>query len=158
MFIKAMETEAEIKSKAQVHCQTWHETYGHHLPASYLEGITEEFCLERAQAYPDNTLIAVQDNEILGFATYSEVSNGVGEIFALYVLKAYQGQQIGYRLIKECLKKLPDARQIILWVLKDNQQAISFYQRCGFVADGQEKEIDLGKLMIAIKMTMEGRG
>lgn len=120
MFIKAMETEAEIKSKAQVHCQTWHETYGHHLPASYLEGITEEFCLERAQAY--------------------------------------QGQQIGYRLIKECLKKLPDARQIILWVLKDNQQAISFYQRCGFVADGQEKEIDLGKLMIAIKMTMEGRG
>lgn len=36
-------------------------------------------------------------------------------------------------------------QEIILWVLEDNKRAIAFYEKMGFVFDGQEKVINLGK-------------
>lgn len=35
--------------------------------------------------------------------------------------------------------------EIVLWVLEDNKRAIAFYEKMGFIFDGQEKVIDLGK-------------
>ena len=35
--------------------------------------------------------------------------------------------------------------EIVLWVLEDNKRAIAFYEKMGFVFDGEEKVIDLGK-------------
>ena len=36
-------------------------------------------------------------------------------------------------------------QEIILWVLEDNKRAIAFYEKMGFVFDGEGKVIDLGK-------------
>ena len=36
-------------------------------------------------------------------------------------------------------------QEIILWVLEDNKRAVAFYEKMGFVFDGEGKVIDLGK-------------
>ena len=42
------------------------------------------------------------------------------------------------------LKKLTDYKKIAVWVLKDNNKAIRFYERYGFRFDGTDTGIMLG--------------
>jgi len=65
--------------------------------------------------------------------------------FALYVLKDYYGKGVGQQLMQAAFAALYGYQEIILWVLEDNKRAIAFYEKMGFVFDGEEKVIDLGK-------------
>ena len=40
---------------------------------------------------------------------------------------------------------LDNYQETVLWVLENNKRAIAFYEKMGFVFDGEEKIIDLGK-------------
>lgn len=105
-------------------------------------------CRFYSQKYPENTLIALDDAKVVGFASYGDFRDSVtiaGEIFALYVLKDYYGKGVGQHLIQAAFAALDGYQEIILWVLEDNKRAIAFYEKMGFVFDGQEKAIDLGK-------------
>lgn len=158
-LIKNMETQEEKIGKGNVHWQSWHETYKGLLSQDYLQTITREKCLQIAMNYPENTLIAQVEGQVVGFACYGkcadEEAQETGEIFAIYVLENYHGQKIGYRLMQACLECLSDFQTVFVWVLKDNQKAVDFYEKCGFVADGQEKEVVLGQPITAIRLRLE---
>lgn len=158
ILIKDMETESEMLGKGNVHWQSWHETYSNLLSKDYLQTITKEKCHQRTMAYPKNTLIAQVGKQVIGFACYGECTDEdvqeAGEIFAIYVLEKYHGQKIGYQLMQVCLERLSDFQAVFLWVLKDNQKAIDFYEKCGFVIDGQQKELLLGQPITAIRMQL----
>ena len=47
--------------------------------------------------------------------------------------------------MKAAFAALDGYQEIMLWVLEDNKRAIAFYEKTGFVFDGEEKVIDLGK-------------
>ena len=86
--------------------------------------------------------------KVVGFISYGNFRDETiqaGEIIALYVLKDYYGKGIAQKLMKEALSTLDRFSEIFLWVLKENQRAIAFYQKMGFTFDGQEKMLDLGK-------------
>jgi len=139
--IKAMETAEEIEGKSRVHWQTWREAYDEILPAEFQEQMTLD-------KYPENTLIALDDAKVVGFVSYGDFRDSAriaGEIFALYVLKDYYGKGVGQQLIQAAFAALDGYQEIVLWVLEDNKRAIAFYEKMGFVFDGQEKVIDLGK-------------
>ena len=81
------------------------------------------------------SLVLEVDNEIVGFANYGKSSENIencGEIFAIYILKKFQGKGLGKKLIEKCiteLKKLNLDRMIIS-CLKENPSN-EFYKHIG---------------------------
>ena len=93
-------------------------------------------------------MIALNDAKVVGFVSYGDFRDSAtiaGEIFALYVLKDYYGKGVGRQLIQAAFAVLDGYQEILLWVLEDNKRAIAFYEKMGFVFDGEEKSVDLGK-------------
>ena len=146
--IKPMVTAEEIEGKSRVHWQAWREAYDEILPAKFQEQMTLDKCRFYSQKYPENTLIALDDAKVVGFVSYGDFRDPAtiaGEIIALYVLKDYYGKGVGQQLMQAAFAALNGYQEIILWVLEDNKRTIAFYEKMGFVFDGQEKVIDLGK-------------
>ncbi|HFI0467056.1 TPA: N-acetyltransferase family protein [Streptococcus suis] len=149
MLIKPMESETEIQGKAYVHWKSWQEAYADLLPQEFLENVyTLERCQDWAVRYPQNVLVALVDERVVGFTCYGASSQEdlqeAGELYALYVLSDYYGQKIGYQLIQAALEKLQSYKQISLWVLEGNARAIAFYEKVGFRFDGVKKTVNLG--------------
>ncbi len=140
--IKKMETDDEIKGKAYVHWQSWHEAYPGIVSQDYLD----RFTLEKAEKMAfrwgrDHLFVAKAGDRVIGFVGYGdrgEEAPETGEIFALYILSEYYGTGVGKQLMDAGLEQLKGYPQICLWVLKDNKRAIRFYEKCGFHPDGQE--------------------
>lgn len=139
--IKKMETEDEIKGKAFVHWSSWHEAYSDLVSQEYLYKLTLEKCKKMAFNWPDNIIVAKDGDRVVGFIGYGnrgEDAPETGEIFALYVLSEYYGKGVGLQLMEAGLDQLKYYPQVCLWVLKENERAIRFYQKCGFCSDGEE--------------------
>ena len=144
IIIKQMETEDEIKGKAYVHWRSWHEAYSNLVSQEYLDKLTLEKCEEMAFKWSDNILVAKDADRVIGFVGYGDRGKEApetGEVFALYVLSEFYGKGVAQQLMKAALKQLKNYSQICLWVLKENKRAIRFYQKCGFVPDGEELNI-----------------
>ena len=129
IIIKKMETEDEIRGKAYVHWQAWHEAYPGLVSQDYLDGLTLEKCEAMAQSWPDRILVAKDNGRVIGFAGYGDRGDEapeIGEVFSMYVLSEYYGKGVGQILMEAVLKQLKEYRQICLWVLKENKRAIRF--------------------------------
>lgn len=136
-----METDEEIKGKAYVHWKSWHEAYSGIISQEYLDNLTLEKCEKWAFSWPNNTLVAKDRDNVIGFVCYGDRGDDapdVGEIFALYVLADFYGKGVGLKLMKAGLEQIKTFLQVRLWVLKENKRAIRFYEKCGFQPDGAE--------------------
>ncbi len=156
IIIKPMETESEIRGKGYVHYRSWQETYTGLVDEGYMQGITEEKCVDIAFKWPDNILVAKDGETAAGFVAYGAYRDdtlpGCGEVYAIYVLKDYYGKRVGFRLMNAAFEKLSDYDRVALWVLKGNERAIKFYERYGFRFDGTEQEIMLGTANTELRM------
>ena len=143
-----METDEEIKGKAFVHFKSWQEAYSGIVKQSYLDERTIDKCEEIALNTIDGTIIAKDDERVIGFIQYGKYNynnlEDAGEIIALYVLADYYGRGIGYRLMQEAMKQLSSYSKTAVFVIKGNQRAIDFYIRYGFIFDGQEGMSQIG--------------
>ncbi len=136
-----METDDEIRGKAYVHYQSWHEAYPGLVDQGYLDAMTLEKCEKMAYSWLDNLIVAKDNNRVIGFVGYGnrgDEAPDTGEIFALYVLAEYYGKGAAQQLMEAGLEQLSDYPQICLWVLKENKRAIRFYEKYGFVPTGEE--------------------
>ena len=154
ILIKPMETEDEIRGKAYVHWKSWQESYRGIVDDGYLARMTLAQTEEKAFRWRDNILVAKDGGRFVGYGPASG-EEGVGEVFALYVLEEYQRRGIGYALMREALSLLKGCRVVYLWAFKENAKAIRFYEHVGFRQDGTEKELVLGSPVKGIRMTME---
>lgn len=139
--IKPMQTEQQIKGKAYVHWKAWHEAYPGLVNREYLNALTLEKCEAIAQRWTDGILVAEADGRVIGFVGYGDRGDDApdtGEVFALYVLADYYGTGVAQKLMNAALDRLKDRSEVCLWVLKENQRAIRFYEKCGFRPDGAE--------------------
>lgn len=155
IIIKPMETDSEIEGKAYVHYQSWQESYRGLIDPAYLAGMTLERCTQTAYQWRENILVAKDGERVVGFAGYGKAQDcgeGIGEVFAIYVLSQYYGKQVGYRLMKAAIGMLPDCKEIVVWVLEGNERAIGFYRRFGFCFDGETKEMVLGTPCKVVRM------
>ncbi len=141
IIIRKMETDDEIRGKAYVHWSCWHEAYAGIVSAAYLEKLTLDKCEQMAFQWRDNILVAKDGERVVGFAGYGKAAPDAGELFALYVLKAYRGTGAAQSLMQAALEQLSSYPKIGLWVLKENPRAIRFYEKCGFAATGEEKHL-----------------
>lgn len=147
MAIIRLMNENDYEGKGYVHYQSWIETYTGLIDQNYLNTRTLDKCIDIAKKYPENTFVSEVDGKIVGFASYGQCHdedlNNAGEIYAIYVLKAYQNQGIGKMLMDACINALKDYQSIVVWALATNDKAIGFYQHLGFIKDGKTKVADL---------------
>jgi GNAT superfamily N-acetyltransferase len=69
------------------------------------------------------------------------------DIWRIYLLPEYWGRNIGIDLIDWGMKELKSKGyiKVALWVVEENVQARKFYEKYGFVHDGEIRIIDAGK-------------
>ncbi|MCR5726036.1 MAG: GNAT family N-acetyltransferase [Lachnospiraceae bacterium] len=156
IVIKLAETDEELCGRGYVHCTAWQEAYRGIVCDRYLDTMTVEATTARARKFPENTLVAKDKEKVVGFAVYGpsrdEDLANAGEVVAIYVLKEYYNQKIGYRLMNEAISKLSEYNTIFVWVLEKNERAIRFYHRYGFEFDGCKKEWTLGTPVSIVRM------
>lgn len=154
--IKKMESDEEIRGKAYVHWKSWQETYPGLVDKEYLDGVTLESCTDIAYRFPDNIMVAKDNDKVVGFVGYGAYRDdsmpGTGEVFSIYVLQDYHDKKVGYLLMNAAMEKLSAYGKIAVWVLQGNERAIRFYERYGFRFDGTEAEIMLGSPGTELRM------
>lgn len=139
-------TERYLEQYALVHAQTWRETYDGMLPRRVVDAITPVFVLDLARRHPfDTVLLALAGDRVAGYAEYQPSlpsSDDAAEVYALYVLREYQGRGIGRRLFEAAMAATGSPERIVVWMFRDNTNALGFYEHMGFHATGRARDAD----------------
>lgn len=143
-IVKAEAGHSDIIGR--VHSEAWKQAYKDIFPDEYLEKDTTE---SRTQEFLDSC----KDKDIW-YYMICEDTNAVGivklindvdkcEISSLYILNEYRNRGYG-RQVVEYMRKELYPKTLMLWVLKDNVNAIRFYENNGFVNTGNTRVIQRG--------------
>ena len=141
---------------ARVHIQSWQESYVGLIPQTYLDSMDNQ--LERRLGWWTSAIskdlfkpmVARSDiGDVVGFAQSGGARNdsfkGMGEVYCIYLLQAYQGQGVGFGLLQGTFGQLRDQgfETAYLWVLEKNP-TIGFYTRTGGRVTGKTLEATVG--------------
>jgi GNAT superfamily N-acetyltransferase len=154
----------DARDIARVHIVTWQAAYADILPAEFLSGLSAG--LEHRVAWwadqissaqpPRHTLVATEDGGIVGFADVGPSRDSdadplqVGELNAIYVLRAAWGRGIGQALMAEALKRLREGKfhEATLWVLAENERARRYYEAAGWTTDGSARDETISDVVV----------
>ena len=138
-----------------VHINTWKTTYRGMVPDYIIDRLdyvknNERWHQTLSQGEAKRTFVAISDDEIIvGFSTAGPNRNSQykfdGELYAIYILKNYQGQGFGRALVTAVARWLDSKgfHSMMLWVLKENP-AKYFYEALGGKFITTEK-VEIGK-------------
>ena len=141
----------ELASVAsRIYAKSWKTAYKNIIPQRYLDDLSPEHWTSFLENSPFQNYI-LEDNGVF-VATSSIVKardykyDGYGEIVSIYVLPEYFGKGYGTFLFNYMTDKLQlmGCRRMCLWVLEDNYNARRFYEKMGFVANGDKKQCRIG--------------
>ena len=128
---------------ARVHVASWQSTYRRMLPDEFLASLSETGYAERWKRVigdgSSKVYVAEDGGEVVGFASGGRERAGetgyTGELYAIYVIDAAQRRGFGRELARATVAGLCELGldDMIIWVLRDNQPARSFYERLGGV-------------------------
>lgn len=143
---QALPTDAE--ALGHVHYTAWLETYSGLINTEYLGLLSPGDSAKGIQEHLENVLVLIADNQTIGFSitgpTRSEdLPDSFGDIHDIYILKEFQNQGLGKRLLDAAISKLnaEGYAHTAMWILGTNNAAIRFFEMQGFEADGTELEM-----------------
>jgi ribosomal protein S18 acetylase RimI-like enzyme len=144
-------TSEDCRAIAEVHVETWQHAYRSILPEQYLASlsVTEREAMWRhmVERQPSHLLVARAAGEIVGFVAFGAsrdegVPNDRAEIWALYVKPESWSTGAGRRLWLEALQRIvaEGYKSVSLWVIADNERAVRFYERAGFLVEPESRK------------------
>ncbi len=148
---------------AEIHIDAWKAAYCGLVPQDYLQKLDYGKRAERFRALlttdSENTFVAEEEQKLLGFITLGNCRDDdvdpkeTGEIWGIYLAAENWRKGIGTKLccFGENLLLSCGFKIIVLWVFAENEQARKFYEALGFAADGAEKTLNRGKLLLAVR-------
>ncbi|TYB30461.1 MAG: GNAT family N-acetyltransferase [Candidatus Mcinerneyibacterium aminivorans] len=133
-----------------IHSRSWQKAYKGIVPDEILSNFTPEKRAVKFHDYVENeygdTAVFLLKGEIIGFITLEEsrdddLNDFWGEIWGIYFDPDYWNKGYGSILLNWGIEELKNRgyRHLLLWVLKQNDSAIKFYEKFGFASDGNEK-------------------
>jgi ribosomal protein S18 acetylase RimI-like enzyme len=142
---------------AKVHVKSWQETYQGIVSQEYLDSLKvedlqplwEKSLTQTAETSPVYVAVTT-DGEIVGFASFGKERTGKfeadGELYAIYLLKKYQRERIGLKLLQAGLEELLGQKYdaMLVWVLEENESR-KFYESLQPVKAGEEEIEIAGK-------------
>ncbi|MGA9226486.1 MAG: GNAT family N-acetyltransferase [Mesobacillus sp.] len=147
---------------ARVHIESWKETYAGIISQEYLDslkiedrmGLWEKSLSQTPQLSP--VFVAVNaENNIVGFASYGKERTGKfnadGELYAIYILKKYQREKLGLKLLQAGVYELLEQNytSMLVWVLEENISR-KFYESLLAVKTGEETDKIAGKEVVEL--------
>jgi len=135
----------DVRAIARVHVESWRTTYTGIMPDEALANLTVEdreqmwsASLSRIHAGASSSclFVAEENDQIVGFACGGRERGDhpvyKGELYAIYLLKAYQRQGIGRALAQAVVHRLLDDgySTMLIWVAAQNP-ACRFYEALG---------------------------
>jgi ribosomal protein S18 acetylase RimI-like enzyme len=149
---------ADAQAVAEVQVAAWRESYAGLLPQTTLDGLSVPRSTQgwsRQIAQPSTTvLLAETEAGVIGFGARCPQRSGPlllerfdGEVSSLYLLKAWQGQGHGGRLLSDLLDHLraDGFESASLWVLSANDQARRFYEHMGGAVVAEREDRSMGQ-------------
>lgn len=131
--------DQEGMAKIKVDC--WQDTYKNIIDQSYLDSLNYEIqtnkYIDSFDEYKNMVLVAedVNDHKIIGYACFSTDANEYAdaELISLYIDKNYSRRGVGTSLLRETIKELKkyNKKTMMLWCIKENKNAIKFYEKMG---------------------------
>lgn len=145
-------TPADAAAIAGVHVRAWQIAYQGIVPDEVLDGLslaqresTWQTLLER-NAEGAFTLVAERDDHVVGFCSMLAPSRDEDagartcEVAAIYVEPDLWRKGVGSALLVTALQEAGAAGwdDVTLWMFAANEDALAFYRRFAFAADGAE--------------------
>lgn len=139
---------------AHVHVTSWQQAYRGVLPVAHLDTLSmplrAEFWATFLAEVPERSRLHVAEGPaggVIGFAGTCPTRDAdcdpdtTGEVAAIYVIDAHWGDGTGTALLAAGIEGLlaDGFTEATLWVLADNPRARGFYERKGWVLDGEER-------------------
>jgi ribosomal protein S18 acetylase RimI-like enzyme len=149
-------TADDARAIATIHVEAWRAAYRGIVPDEYLDSLSidgrESTWRQNLLAADTSTWVAQESDAVVGWISAgpsrdTDADRSADEIWAVYVAPERWGKGVGSSL---CLQAEQHLRTdgciaVTLWVLKDNERAVKFYQSNGFVLDiGATKERERG--------------
>lgn len=134
---------------ANIIVESWKSAYSDIIPK---DEITKYLDKERRQRQFERF---IEDEEIVLIGYLNDIACGLvfankendqgleecGSIYSIYMLQEYWGKGLSAKLMDSVLDILKEkgCKRASLWVYKDNIRARRFYEKCGFIYDGNKK-------------------
>ncbi len=129
----------DARDISEVHINSWRETYSTIIDNDFLASLDIEQRTARwidiLQKRPESVFVTEANAEIVGFAGAGKsrtMNNYDGELYALYLLKKYQGLSLGKQLFFASARYLQSigCDSMYVAVLRDNP-TVHFYKKYG---------------------------
>jgi ribosomal protein S18 acetylase RimI-like enzyme len=137
-------TTADVRGIAAVQLAGWQTAYRNLIPEDFLAGLQQHHFEEGTIKSLPDIFVTELAGEIVGMSAYGvgRDDTTLGEVRAFYVAPHVQRQGIGNKLMQQVLKHLFEQHETVyLWVLKDNQPAVAFYEAMGFTNTNETKAL-----------------
>ena len=151
-FIIRFNRIEDQKQMAKIKVDGWQKTYDRIISSKYLKQLNYEEQTQKYyrsfEDYKDLVLVAVKDDEVLGYSCFDVKEDTYkydSELVSLYVKNDYHYMGIGSALLNETCKELLSRgrKDMIIWCLKENTPAIDFYTKMGGIKS-EEKLATIG--------------
>lgn len=145
----------DVAEIAQVYAQSWKTTYEGLVPDLFVNGMNREAAL---QIFADSLqpnhfsyflhVAETPEGKLVGFADggkeRSHPEEGRGELYAIYLLKEFQGQGIGRKLFQAAVVSLVQAgmNSMVVWVMEKSPYK-KFYEAMGGHWEPGVKKLDI---------------
>jgi ribosomal protein S18 acetylase RimI-like enzyme len=140
--------QSDLDDVVRVFLGCWRVSYAPSLPADLVAQMTDEAAVELWEkalaSTTTDTRVATQEDRVVGIVSYRLVDDPdeapyEGYVASLYVDPTTQGGGIGRTLMAAAERELrvQGATTAYLWVFADNAPSRAFYERIGWLADGE---------------------
>ncbi|MBP5280747.1 MAG: GNAT family N-acetyltransferase [Erysipelotrichaceae bacterium] len=150
MQIRYLDKKDDRYAISRIYEEGWKHAYKGIIPDDYLNRIKPGQWANNLDIEGWHNLVCIENESYIATSTFSrsrdERHPDWGEIISIYVLPEYIGKGYGNKLLKTALNELKKMgfNDVFLWVLEDNHQARSFYEKNGFIYNGDRSVIKLG--------------
>jgi ribosomal protein S18 acetylase RimI-like enzyme len=141
----------DARRLAEIHVETWRATYRGVMPQELLDALSVDARERQWNEWIPNpdvaAFVAESDGKVIGFVSVGRcwTEPEIGELYAIYVVPEAQGSGAGPALMEAAVESLGERwDEAILWVATENPRARRFYEREGWVADGERVDESFG--------------
>ncbi|MBK6291405.1 MAG: GNAT family N-acetyltransferase [Candidatus Kapabacteria bacterium] len=145
-------TPDDVHAIAEIHVASWQSTYKGIVPQEFLDTMSVDDSAARwMRSFSRTTckLIVAEIDDVIvgwcysGYCRDDDAHPTTAELWAIYIHPNAIQRGVGQALWKNAKESLASIgyTHVIVWVLKENLQAIGFYSRIGLQPDGVEKTI-----------------
>lgn len=146
-------TVDDVEAISRIYALSWKTAYKGIVPQAFLDAIQDDRWVRKFRRdLGDGTLSAliVSDGDTpAGCAAFGRSRDDKlpdwGEVVSIYLHPDYYGKGYGEKLLNETMRALEEQEfvYIYLWVLRENHHARRFYERNGFVFNGDECSVNI---------------